>query len=96
MKWAVLQTHGLGMMALLLMVVAAGHPAWAGEPERAAQEQKRDLPEAVTPHHLLRQNPAGGAAQAPNVPQRDGHLSPADRKLLRKHIEDAARDMYKH
>jgi len=96
MKWAVLQTRGLGIVAWLLIVIAASRPAWAGEQEGAAQEQKRESSRAITPHHLLRQNPRGGAAQAPNVPQRDGHLSPADRKLLRQHIEDAARDIYKH
>jgi len=96
MKWAVLQTSKLGRVALLLISIAATHPAYAHEPEDVGSEHKKEPPAAEKPHHLLLQNPAGGAAQAPNVPQRDGHLSPADRKLLRQHIEDAARDMYKH
>lgn len=95
MKWAVLQTRRLGGAALLLLAIVATYPAYAGPPPGTGPEQKRDRPAADRQHRFLLENPAGGAAQAPDVPQRDGHLSPADRKLLRQHIEDAARDMYK-
>jgi hypothetical protein len=69
-------------------------------PLARAQAQSGDAPPSTPPNqesrHLFLQNPQDGRAEAPDVPQRDGHMSAADRKLLRQHIEDAARDMYKH
>jgi hypothetical protein len=101
MKWAVRQTGKLDIgakltIAVAVLAAATTYPAHAREPEQPVPEQRREHAAGVRPHHFLLQNPAGGSAQAPNVPQRDGHLSPADRKLLRQHIEDAARDIYKH
>lgn len=59
---------------------------------------RRNSPHAERPH-------AASAASAPimrtNTPldfgsqQRDGHLTPDERRLLRQHIEDAVRELYK-
>jgi hypothetical protein len=48
---------------------------------------------------------AAGAASAPimrtntlldfDTTQRDGHMTPEERRLLRQHIEDAVRELYK-
>ena len=76
------------LIALIALITApAAHAQYGGEPPPAAHNQGS--------HHLFQQNPSDGRAEAPDVPQRDGHMSAADRKLLRQHIEDAARDMYK-
>lgn len=87
MKWAVWQLGKIGVGTVLWLAAAAAYPADAVEPARA-ETAPRSEPVAK-PHHFQLQNRA-------DVPQRDGHLSPQDRKLLRQHIEDAARDMYKH
>ena len=47
------------------------------------------------------ERPASEAAMRPAVPpdldqrRRDGHMTPEERRLLRQHIEDAVRELYK-
>ncbi len=42
-------------------------------------------------------DPPGRAAVPPDLDQhrRDGHMTPEERHLLRQHIEDAVRELYK-
>jgi hypothetical protein len=102
MKWAVrqtgkLQTGAKWLMAVAVLAAATVSQAHAREVEQQPMaEQRKEHPPGARPHHFLLQNPAGGNAAASNGPQRDGHLSPAERKLLRQHIEDADRNIYKH
>ncbi|MEA3120152.1 MAG: hypothetical protein QOI13_3422 [Paraburkholderia sp.] len=81
--------------------VAAGSMDAHAEPRRNAFEAhspRRYLPRAQRLH-------SAGAASTPVVrtttlldfdtTQRDGHLTPDERRLLRQHIEDAVRELYK-
>jgi len=96
MKSLVGQAIKLGVGIVLLVACAISLPAQAYQVARDDGTAPTPTPSPKQQHHLLLQNRSNGRAQAPDVPQRDGHLSAADRKLLRQHIEDAARDMYKH
>ncbi len=61
-----------------------------GAPSKAAESPAfaRDESEAAPV-------PAGGAAD-PEQRRRDGHMTPEERHLLRQHIENAVRNLYKH
>lgn len=95
------------MRAQVLAVAIAGAVAGAtGSFEAQAQSQRRGASEAQpqkrTAPHASR---IARAASAPIVrtntlldfdsQQRDGHLTPEERRLLRQHIEDAVRELYK-
>lgn len=89
------------------LAVAGAVAGTAGPFEAHAQSQRRGAAEAQ-PHrrnapHAARMH--GASAAAPIVhtstlldfdsQQRDGHLTPEERRLLRQHIEDAVRELYK-
>jgi uncharacterized membrane protein YebE (DUF533 family) len=84
-----------GVAVLTLLAISAymggAREAWA-EPGQSSPDAAS---QAAAQRHLFQQNPVDGSVAAPNVPQRDGHMSAEDRKLLRQHIEDAGRDIYK-
>jgi hypothetical protein len=79
-----------------------------GSTDAHAQPQRRSAFESHSPRRYLprvqRQHSAG-VGSAPTVrtttvfdfdtTQRDGHLTPEERRLLRQHIEDAVRELYK-
>ncbi|HEY2023258.1 hypothetical protein [Paraburkholderia sp.] len=52
-------------------------------------------------HNLVTDRPASDAMLRTAVPpdldqrRRDGHMTPEERRLLRQHIEDAVRELYK-
>lgn len=94
--------------AVASLIVAAD--AWAQAPQRARQAEhpfrslhRRYLPPERDP--VARSAPAS-APSAPIVRtasspeefgerQRDGHMTADERRLLRQHIEDAVRELYK-
>jgi len=84
----------LGVTAALQALLLVSSVGIASAQAQSGSDNAPPNP-AQNAHHLFLQNPHNGRAEAPDVPQRDGHMSAADRKLLRQHIEDAARDMYK-
>ena len=51
----------------------------------------------VPPDPRLAPDPASRNAVPPDLDQRrrDGHMTPDERRLLRQHIEDAVRELYK-
>jgi hypothetical protein len=99
------------MIALALAggVVAALDPVTArAQPSADRLDRTRTgLPAGYKrPAHRFRSDPPGYAASDPNlhapaVPpdlderRRDGHMTPEERRLLRQHIEDAVRELYK-
>ncbi len=46
-------------------------------------------------HHAYRRKAAEPARPDPDRQHRDGHMTPEERRLLRQHIEDAVRELYK-
>jgi hypothetical protein len=96
---------------ILAVAVAGAVVGVAGPLEAHAQPQHRGDGEAQPSSSFRRSashplHPrAASAASAPivrtNTPldfgtqQRDGHLTPEERRLLRQHIEDAVRELYK-
>jgi hypothetical protein len=79
-----------------------------GSTDAHAQPQRRSAFESHSPRRYLprmqRQHPAGVGSAPPvrattvfdfDTTQRDGHLTPEERRLLRQHIEDAVRELYK-
>jgi hypothetical protein len=53
------------------------------------------------PHNPIEDHPASDVMMRTAVPpdldqrRRDGHMTPEERRLLRQHIEDAVRELYK-
>jgi hypothetical protein len=98
------------LRARILAIAVAGSIVGAVGP-LAAQAQPQHRGEAPPLSSFRRASPhsqhprAASAASAPivrtNTPfdfgsqQRDGHLTPEERRLLRQHIEDAVRELYK-
>jgi len=96
---------------ILAIAVAGSVVGAVGPLAAQAQPQRRSIGEAPPPSSFRRAAPhsqhprAASAASAPivrtNTPfdfggqQRDGHLTPEERRLLRQHIEDAVRELYK-
>jgi hypothetical protein len=96
---------------ILAIAVAGAIVGAAAPRGAYAQPQRRGDGEAQPSSSFRRnsshsQHPrAASAASAPivrtNTPfdfgtqQRDGHLTPEERRLLRQHIEDAVRELYK-
>jgi hypothetical protein len=97
------------MRAQVVAIAIAGAVAGTvGTLEAHAQPQRRGTSESQPPRRYLpraqRQHPPSGAS-APIVhtntlldfdtTQRDGHMTIEERRLLRQHIEDAVRELYK-
>jgi hypothetical protein len=99
------------MIALALAggVVAAFDPV-AARAQSFADRPDRPRPNShpsgyKPPAHRFRSDPPGYPASDPDlrpaVPpdldqrRRDGHMTPEERRLLRQHIEDAVRELYK-
>jgi len=91
-----------GVVAALKSVPAQAQPSAdryenAQSPARApgARSTMRRVRSDSIPH------PASDLNQRPAVPpdldqrRRDGHMTPDERRLLRQHIEDAVRELYK-
>jgi hypothetical protein len=98
------------MRAQVVAIAIAGAVAGTvGSADLHAQPQRRSAAESSPPRRYLPRMPrhATGAASAPimrtrtntlldfDTTQRDGHLTPEERRLLRQHIEDAVRELYK-
>lgn len=93
---------------VLAIAIAGALVGIGGSLEAQAQPQRRSESDAQPPRrnalHGQRQRVAS-AASATSVraspmlefegQQRDGHLTPEERRLLRQHIEDAVRELYK-
>jgi hypothetical protein len=58
---------------------------------RASRSQRKQLEETPASDPIVR------TAVPPDLDQRrrDGHMTPEERRLLRQHIEDAVRELYK-
>ena len=93
--------------AVASLIVAADARAQAPQRERRVEHSHRFRPYG---HRYLPPEPAPAAhPAAPAAPvmrtasspeefgdhQRDGHMTPEERRLLRQHIEDAVRELYK-
>lgn len=84
-------------IALTLTIAVAGlnasHVVWAQRPE---QDASRRLSRKAPPDHGA-EAAVRTAAVPPTLEQRrrDGHMTPEERHLLRQHIEDAVRELYK-
>jgi len=89
--------------AVVSLTVAAQAQAQAPLRERRAEHPLRTTHRRYLPP---RENPAAASAPAPimrtasspaefSEHQRDGHMTPDERRLLRQHIEDAVRELYK-
>lgn len=97
-------------LALAGGVVAALDPV-AARAQPSADRFDRPRPNSHPagyrpPAHRFRSDPPGHPASDPDlrppaVPpdldqrRRDGHMTPEERRLLRQHIEDAVRELYK-
>lgn len=73
------------------------------QPSQRSGASERPTHGRLVPPRSPRQAPAGAASvpvMRTAVPdfeehQRDGHMTPEERRLLRQHIEDAVRELYK-
>jgi hypothetical protein len=95
------------MRAQVVAMTIAGAVA-VGSTDVQAQPHRRGAPEWQPRRHLPRAqrlHPASPTS-APllrttntlldfDTTQRDGHMTPEERRLLRQHIEDAVRELYK-
>lgn len=90
--------------AVASLTVAAEAQAQAPLRERRAEHPLRTSHRRYLPPP--RENPPAASAPAPIMRtasspaefsdhQRDGHMTPDERRLLRQHIEDAVRELYK-
>lgn len=92
-------------IACALTIVFAGlfasNFACAQRPERGGPSHKASRPRLPPPPprdaQLDRFDEPGRSAVSPDLDQRrrDGHMTPEERHLLRQHIEDAVRELYK-
>ncbi len=87
------------VLALVFTGVFASNLACAQRQERGAQSYKAPRGKGAPPHQLQADRGGDGARSAvpPDLEQRrrDGHMTPEERHLLRQHIEDAVRELYK-
>lgn len=91
-------------IAFVLTIVFAGffasNFACAQRQERGAQPYKAPRGKPAQQRQMQADRasePAGRSAVPSDLEQRrrDGHMTPEERHLLRQHIEDAVRDLYK-
>ncbi|MEQ5838360.1 hypothetical protein BWP39_07830 [Paraburkholderia acidicola] len=70
---------------------SADNPANSHKPPRFKSLKQPRNPERAVPEEPMR------PAVPPDLDQRrrDGHMTPEERRLLRQHIEDAVRELYK-
>ncbi|HEX7911331.1 MAG TPA: hypothetical protein VF534_25015 [Paraburkholderia sp.] len=105
MKGGVWPNVRLSVIALAIAGTLAGslRPTPAhGQPsaDRAASE-RTPKPGKANRHNLTTDGPASDVMLRTAVPpdldqrRRDGHMTPDERRLLRQHIEDAVRELYK-
>ncbi|KVF07308.1 hypothetical protein WJ05_22490 [Burkholderia vietnamiensis] len=86
-------------IALMLTIALAGpyasNVAYAQRPEQGASSRKLSRGKVTQSDHAA--DSAGRSAVPPDLEQRrrDGHMTPEERHLLRQHIEDAVRELYK-
>ncbi|AOI65877.1 hypothetical protein WS98_04505 [Burkholderia territorii] len=86
-------------IALMLTIALAGpyasNFAYAQRPEPGASSRKMQRGKA--PQSDRAADTAARSAVPPDLEQRrrDGHMTPEERHLLRQHIEDAVRELYK-
>jgi hypothetical protein len=110
MKGGVWPTMRLSVIAVAVAIVFAGSlgpvSAHADSPSDRPPEQRPPVTRPHTrqghqPHNPNADHPASDvmvrAAVPPDLDQRrrDGHMTPDERRLLRQHIEDAVRELYK-
>ncbi|MGS0892309.1 hypothetical protein ACVBGC_07090 [Burkholderia stagnalis] len=87
-------------IALMLTIALAGpyasNFAYAQRPEQGVPSRKLPRGKAPQPDRAA-DLAARSAAVPPDLEQRrrDGHMTPEERHLLRQHIEDAVRELYK-
>jgi hypothetical protein len=95
------------MRAQVVAMAIAGVVS-VGSTDVQAQPHRRGASESQARSHLLRAQRLRPASptSAPmlranntlldfDTTQRDGHMTPDERRLLRQHIEDAVRELYK-
>ncbi len=110
MKGGVWPTMRLSVIAVAVAIVFASalSPASAyadSSTERSTDTrppQRPHMRSSRQPHNPNADNPASdtimrATAVPPDLDQRrrDGHMTPEERRLLRQHIEDAVRELYK-
>ncbi|MGU7773163.1 hypothetical protein ACV229_23655 [Burkholderia sp. MR1-5-21] len=87
-------------IALMLTIALAGpyasNFAYAQRPEQGASSRKPP-PRGKAPQADRGADTVARSAVPPDLEQhrRDGHMTPEERHLLRQHIEDAVRELYK-
>jgi hypothetical protein len=79
------------LAALILSAMTA--VGWCAQVQAA--DYAASVPAAPAGTHRYLENVPGEASDAEAAQRRAGHLSSAERKLLRQHVEDAAREDYK-
>jgi hypothetical protein len=95
MTGAVRRSITIGLLGLLL-AGASGANAQTASDARLPHRKLRRLPKIVIPPPLPMPMPMPDPVP-PEISERrhDGHMNPEERRLLRQHIEDAVRELYK-
>ncbi|AOK30953.1 hypothetical protein WS67_04810 [Burkholderia singularis] len=85
---------GLACAGLFAPAFAGAQPHDRAPASHKSPRGKGAPPPAVAPEHAEQAN---RSAVPPDLEQRrrDGHMTPEERHLLRQHIEDAVRELYK-
>ncbi|OAJ54065.1 hypothetical protein A6V36_28030 [Paraburkholderia ginsengiterrae] len=105
MKGGVWPNVRLSVFALALAGTLAGSlgptPAHAQPSADRAASERVPKPGKINRHNPTTDRPASDVMLRTAVPpdldqrRRDGHMTPDERRLLRQHIEDAVRELYK-
>ena len=91
MTGAVRRILTIGLAGLLLGVMSGAHAQSASD-DRPHRRSAHKFSKIVIPPPPPAPDPV-----PPEISERrlDGHMSPDERRLLRQHIEDAVRELYK-
>jgi hypothetical protein len=104
--WPNVRLSVIALAAASTFAAALSPPAYADPPplaDRAVPPHPASHPRSRThlPRKQREETPASDPIVRTAVPpdldqrRRDGHMTPEERRLLRQHIEDAVRELYK-
>jgi hypothetical protein len=105
--WPNVRLSVIALAAASTFAAALSPPAYADPPplaDRAVPSRPASHPRPRASHSPRKQpqeapasDPIVRTAVPPDLDQRrrDGHMTPEERRLLRQHIEDAVRELYK-
>lgn len=98
--WPNLRLRAIAL-ATASTLAGAVSPSAHAEPSAASAGYPHVRGLGKHPHGAFADQPASAAIMRTAVPpemderRRDGHMTPEERRLLRQHIEDAVRELYK-